>query len=92
MATPSPRPPRPHSTWSQPSLIPPEVIRVDFTWFVDVHMNRMQLGWTISEGVEEQTVSMEVLPWRKAHDGIDPFVRSFRNVLMDQIGRAVPFP
>lgn len=89
---PQPRPPRPHSTWSQPSLIPPEVLRVDFTWFVDVGMDRMQFGWTVSEGVEEQTVAMEVMPCRKNHEGIDPFVRACRNVLMNQLGRIVPFP
>lgn len=87
-----PVPPRPHSTWMQPSFIPPEVVRIDFTWFADVHMDRMQLGWTISEGTEEQCVAMEVLAWRGLTDGFGPFLDAVAVQIREQLARLVPFP
>lgn len=85
-------PPRPHSTWRQETLFTPEVVRVDFTWFADVAMQRMQFGWTVSHGAEEQTMAMEVLPWLGLEADPTPFYDAFVRVITSERSCLPPFP
>lgn len=86
------RPPRPHSTWRQQALFTPDVVRVDFTWFADVAMQRMQFGWTVSHGVEEQVMAMEVLPWLRLEENPQGFTQAALHVIQEELRQLPPFP
>ena len=86
------RPPRPHSTWHQEVLFPPQVVRVDFTWFADTEMQRMQFGWTVSHGVEEQTMAMEVMSWVDLTSPLTPFSEAALDVMWREVRALPPFP
>lgn len=83
--------PLPRTTWTQPTMYPPNIIRVEFVAWLDGAMGRLTWGWAIADGEELQLVAMEAKPARPLDDGMLEVGLDFRTVLQEQFARLSPF-
>lgn len=83
--------PHPHTSWEQPGLFPPSVIRVEYVVWLDGPMGLIHWGWSISDGEELQLVAQEARPFRRLTEGTSPVLDDFASVLRTQRKRLSPF-